>query len=238
MKQEKHTRKKQEKKEIKDKKMNGSRTYGRWHRFLARFFLWLFRVRVHHVEREPEGEHYLLCCNHLSALDPILLAASLQKQQPHFMGKKELFRIPVLSSIIRAFGAYPVDRAGDVGAIKTSISLLSAGQCVGIFPQGTRCAGKPLRDTMEQVKPGAGLLCDKTKVCVLPACLKTKKDRLRPFGGVDLIFGEPIPYAQLEAEIEASGETPTTHQAKYAAVTRQIFERICLLYEEELNDGK
>lgn len=215
----------------------GSRLYCRMHRLLARFVLWLFRVRVYHAEREPENETYLLCCNHLSAIDPVLLAAALQKQQPHFMAKKELFHIPLLSGLIRAFGAFPVDRAGDVKAIKTTISLLESGNCVGMFPQGTRCAGKLPKETRDKVKSGAGLLCEKTHVTVLPVCLKTKKNRLRVFRRVELYFGEPVTYEQLAASevtypIEAHG-----HQVEYFHLSHAIFDRICALYEEAEHEG-
>jgi 1-acyl-sn-glycerol-3-phosphate acyltransferase len=218
--------------EKQDKEIKGSAFYGGMHRLLARFFLWLFRVRVHYVDREPEGENYLLCSNHLSAVDPILLAAALHKQQPHFMAKKELFKIPLLSSVIRAFGAYPVDRAGDVGAIKTSIALLESGKCVGMFPQGTRCRGRAPRETMETVKNGAGLLIDKTHVTVLPVCMKTKKNKLSLFCGVDIIFGEPIPYETLASAEPLTDATHHVRQAEYSRMSHEVFERICTLYEE------
>lgn len=210
--------------------------YSRLHRALARFVLWLFRVRVRHPEREPGGEvTYLLCSNHISALDPVLIAAAVSRRQPHFMGKKELFRIPLLGGLLRTLGAYPVDRTGDVGAIKTSLALLEQGNCVGIFPQGTRCAGKTPREAADKVKNGAGLLCDKTHVSVLPVCLKTKNNRLRVFRRVELIFGEPIPYETLAERTsdEVSADT-TAHgrQAEYARISHAIFERICALYEE------
>lgn len=230
---------KKNKKQTKDKSINGSRFYGRMHRALARFVLWLFRVRVHCAEREPDTENYLLCSNHLSALDPVLLSAALSKQQPHFMAKKELFRIPLLAGLIRSFGAFPVDRTGDVGAIKTSITLLNQGMCVGMFPQGTRCPGKPPRETADKVKNGAGLLVDKTHVTVLPVCLKTKKNRLRMFGGVDLIVGTPISYEELAARAadESAAEDHHSRQAEYARISHEVFDRICTLYEEDEHEA-
>lgn len=211
--------------------------YSRAHRVLARFLLWLFRVRVRYPEREPgEDTTYLLCSNHISALDPVLIAAAVSRRQPHFMGKKELFRIPLLGGLLRTLGAYPVDRAGDIGAIKTSLSLLEQGNCVGIFPQGTRCAGKTPREAADKVKNGAGLLCDKTHVTVLPVCLKTKGNRLRIFRSVELIFGEPIPYAQMARPQSEEDGTAHTHQAEYARLSHIIFERICALYEEKTDD--
>jgi 1-acyl-sn-glycerol-3-phosphate acyltransferase len=215
--------------EKQDEQMNSTRIYGRLHRLLARFFLRLFRVRVHFAEREPADTHYLLCCNHISAVDPILLAAASHRQQPRFMAKKELFKIPLLAGLIRTLGAFPVDRTGDVGAIKTSVSLLESGKCVGIFPQGTRCPGKAPRETADRVKNGAGLLVCKTGVSVLPVCLKTKKNKLLLFRRVDLIIGEPIPYEVLTESIDPSA---MTHQALYSHVSRVVFEHICALYEE------
>ena len=214
--------------------------YSRAHRALARFLLWLFRVRVRYPEREPdENTAYLLCSNHISALDPVLIAAAVSRRQPHFMGKKELFRIPLLGGLLRTLGAYPVDRAGDVGAIKTSLALLGQGSCVGIFPQGTRCAGKTPREAVDKVKNGAGLLCDKTHVTVLPVCLKTKKNRLRIFRRVELIFGEPIPYEALAERTNGEALSDTTahgRQTEYARISHAIFERICALYEEKTDD--
>jgi 1-acyl-sn-glycerol-3-phosphate acyltransferase len=145
------------------------------------------------------------------------------------MAKKELFKIPLLAGLIRTLGAFPVDRTGDVGAIKTSVSLLESGKCVGIFPQGTRCPGKAPRETADRVKNGAGLLVCKTGVSVLPVCLKTKKNKLLLFRRVDLIIGEPIPYEVLTESIDPSA---MTHQALYSHVSRVVFEHICALYEE------
>ena len=219
--------------EKQDGKMNSSAIYGRLHRLLARFVLRLFRVRVHFAEREPADTNYLLCCNHISAVDPILLAAAAHCQQPHFMAKKELFKIPLLAGLIRMLGAFPVDRAGDVGAIKTSVSLLESGKCVGMFPQGTRCKGKAPRESADHVKGGAGLLIHKTGVTVLPACLKTKKNKLSLFRRVDLILGEPIPYETL---VEGIDPASMSHQALYTHMSRIVFERICALYEEASNE--
>lgn len=215
--------------EKQDEQMKSTAIYGRLHRLLARFFLRLFRVRVHFAEREPIDDNYLLCCNHISAVDPILLAAAAHRQQPHFMAKKELFKIPLLAGLIRTLGAFPVDRAGDVGAIKTSIALLESGKCVGMFPQGTRCPGKPPRETADRVKNGAGLLIHKTGVTVLPACLKTKKNKLCLFRRVDLIVGEPIPYERLVEGIDAAS---MTHQALYSHISHVVFEHVCALYEQ------
>lgn len=197
------------------------------HFLIARLLLWLFRVRIHGAELEPE-QPYLLCCNHVSAVDPVLLGAALKKRQPYFMAKKELFRIPLLAQLLRALGAYPVDRSGDVGAIRTSIALLEDEKSVGIFPQGTRCKGLPLQKTASRLKNGAGLVCCKTQATVLPACIYTKGHRIRLLRRVHLIIGEPIPYEHWQCPDNPGHE-------EYVRVSKGIFDRICALEEDFLS---
>ena len=78
----------------------------------------LYRVRVIGAENLPAEGGCLLCSNHTSMRDVVVLAAALPRQ-PRYMAKKELFKIPLLSQLIRALGAFPVDRGGaDVSSIK------------------------------------------------------------------------------------------------------------------------
>ena len=60
-------------------------------------------------------------------LDVVFLCVALKRQQPHFMAKEGLFRVPVLRRLVRWLGAYPVARGrSDVGAIKHTIKLLES----------------------------------------------------------------------------------------------------------------
>ena len=217
---------KKEKKQALTREEKNERFYRGAHRVLAKLVLRLFRIRVHYAEREPAEGNYLLCCNHTSALDPVVIAAALTRQQPHFMSKKELFRIPLLRGLLRILGAFPVDRSGDVGALRTTVSLLAQGKCVGMFPQGTRCPGVAPKETVDRLKHGAGMLCLRAGVQVLPVCIRTKRNKLTLFGGADLIIGEPISFESLEV-----GEPC---RAEYERLTHVIFDRICALYDEPL----
>ena len=199
--------------------------YKKAHKLLAKLILKLFRIRVWHAEREPEHENYLLCVNHTAAMEGVVVSAALKKQQPHFMAKKELFHIPLVRGLLRMLGAFPVDRTGDVGAIRATMTLLQEGKCVGMFPQGTRCPGKPPQETADKLKNGAGMLCVRTQVTVLPVCIRAKGNKLRLFGGADVIIGEPVPFATFGA-----GEPC---HAEYVRITQEIFSRICDLYENE-----
>lgn len=185
----------------------------------------LFRVRRIGKKNEPKREDgpYLVCANHQTVLDVVFLAASLKRQQPHFMAKAELFKVPVLGWLVRKLGAFPVSRGkGDVGAVKHSIALLKNGRSVGMFPQGTRC---PEQDPREcKIKFGAGLIAAHTGVTVLPAFIKMKNQKWRFLRRVTVVFGEPIPFEKFEYQEGVAGE--------YARITGMIYDEICRLGEE------
>ena len=198
---------------------------------VARF---IFGVRYHGLENEPKAEEgpYILVCNHISNPDPVFLCAGLKNQQPHYMAKKELFMVPILGSIVKALGAYPVNRGGaDVSAIKNTISILKSGRCIGIFPQGHREPGKTPMEA--NLKTGAAMIAVKAEATVLPCCIKTKDNRFKFFRRIDVYVGKPIKFEELGYDHEASGE--------YARITNLMFEKVCDLYraaEEEEKSGK
>ena len=99
----------------------------------------LFPHKVVGLENLPEGGA-LLCANHASGWDPVLIAVSLPNDSRlSFMGKDSLFRIPLLGPIIRKLGAFPVKRGGnDLVAMKTAMKALTDGRRLLVFPEGTR----------------------------------------------------------------------------------------------------
>ena len=132
----------------------------------------LFRVKVIGRQNEPDAGPYLVCANHQSATDPVLICSAFRKNPVGFMAKAELFFWP-LGPLIRALGAYPVNRkAGDVGAIRTSLRLLEEGQLVGMFPQGTRHPGEDPRTT--SVRGGAAMIAYHAGATVLPVFIYRK----------------------------------------------------------------
>ena len=178
------------------------------------------RIRGRENEPTPEEGTYLVIAPHRSWADPIYICAALRHQQPHFMAKKELFKIPLLSWLIRGLGAYPVNRGGaDVGAIKRTIGMLKAGVCVGMFPQGHRYNNVDPRTT--PVKTGAAMIALKAGVPVLPVYIKIKDNKHFFMCRKELIVGRPITPEEMSFAHDAPGE----HQR----VTEYIYERLCEL---------
>lgn len=155
----------------------------------------VFRVKIIGKENEPNDGTFLICSNHISEADPVILGASL-KHNPKYMAKKELMKIPILKQLVTALGAFPIDRGGnDVGAIKRTIEYLKNGDSVIMFPQGTRYKGVDPKET--EVKSGCALICQRACVPVLPIFIKTKKYIVLPFKRTYVIIGKPIPAEEI-----------------------------------------
>ena len=182
----------------------------------------IFRIRVIGRENEPEQGGFMVCANHIAASDAVILCYAFRKHQIRLMAKKELFKIPLLSSLIRLLGAFPIDRSGnDVGAIKNAVALVKDGKCMGLFPQGHRYPGKDPRST--PTKNGAALICTRTQADVVPVYIMRKNNTPKLFRKTYVIIGERIPFESFGYDPQATGE--------YARISGIIFDHICTLGE-------
>lgn len=189
-----------------------------------------FHMRWQGTEYIPPSGGVVLACNHLSNLDPVLLAAVCPRQIS-YLAKIELFKIPVLGGLIRGYGAIPLRRsASDPEAIRLAESVLEQGELLSLFPEGTRS-----RDG--QLKPfrfGAARLALKYEVPLVPAAI-IGTERAMPAGvtfpqrvSVALAFGPPIKTA--EYHYQSTGRVPEVHILE--AVTAQLRDEIQRLKTE------
>ena len=105
---------------------------------LVRF---LFPITLEGAENLPDDRPVMLCANHSSAWDPILFVAAIWTGYPlRIMAKKQLLRIPILGSILKAIGVFAVDRGNsDILAVKTAIQSLKQGW--NLLGEGPRTGG-------------------------------------------------------------------------------------------------
>ena len=99
---------------------NSMKLYNGATKVLSVFVKALFRVKVIGAENEHSVElkNTVVCANHMSNWDPVILAC-VTNNPVSFMGKAELFKIPVLGFLLKALGAFPINRGvGDIAAIK------------------------------------------------------------------------------------------------------------------------
>lgn len=197
-------------------------------RLFAGFFRAVYRIEVIGEENlPPEDSAFLVCANHGSAADPIVLGAAL-KRRIFYLAKAELFRIPLLSALIRAFGTIPIRRgSGDVGALKAVMRALGEQKTVGVFPQGHRYPGVPPRTT--QAKSGIGMVLLRTGVPAVPVCIETKAKKVHMFRRTRVIIGTPLTSEMLSLP---ESEEAMTHTALYQSVSDRVFGDICTLGEQ------
>ena len=210
-------------KKTKKAKKGGTRAYRVIYAIFSGIVGFLFNIKVVNGDREPDDGGYVVCANHISATDPIMLCYAFRKHQVRFMAKKELFGIPVLAQLIRMLGAFPVDRGGgDVGAIKNAVGRVEGGCCLGIFPQGHRYPGEDPRGT--PTKNGAALIAVRASAPVVPVYIWRKGKKGGVFRRTYVIIGEKIPFESFGYDKEATGE--------YNRITAAVFDRVCALGEE------
>ena len=130
-------------------------------------FRFLFRGKTLGISNLPKTGGVVVVSNHGSHLDPPILGHALGRPVA-FMAKAERFRVPILSSIISACGAYPVKRgAGDREALRTASNRLIEGWATGVFLDGTRQENGRVNDP----KAGAALLAARTGCPILPVAI-------------------------------------------------------------------
>ena len=180
----------------------------------AVFKLW--RIQVSGEENIPEGGA-IVASNHTAFSDVLVISAST-KRQVRYMAKKELFKIPLLAQLIRGLGAYPVNRGGaDVSSIKLTISMLEAGELIGIFPQGHRYGKKDPRTT--EVKAGVGMIAYRSKAPIVPVFIDNARGKTGIFRKNYVTFGKPIYFDELE--FVSGGQT------EYLNASKIIFRKVC-----------
>ena len=135
--------------------------------FVFPIFRFLFRGQTRGISNLPKTGGVVVVSNHGSHLDPPILGHALGRPVA-FMAKSELFKVPILSFIISACGAYPVKRgAGDREALRTASNRLNEGWATGVFLDGTRQENGRVNDP----KPGAALLAARTGCPILPVAI-------------------------------------------------------------------
>lgn len=101
----------------------------------------LTRHEWHGAEHLPATGGFLAACNHTSYVDPLALAHFLydNDRPPHFLGKIEVFNVPVVGRILRKAEQIPVYRDTDqaADAFRAAVAAIRAGQCIAIYPEGT-----------------------------------------------------------------------------------------------------
>ncbi len=187
----------------------------------------LFRLQVVGRERIPVGEGAIIAANHVSYLDPPLIAVAVGRAISS-VARHGLFDVPILGRIIRLYGAFPVRQESiDISAVKESLKRLRQGELLLIFPEGARSAEGRIQPPM----PGVAMLALQAGVKVVPTLIEgpeqalpvgAKWIRLRP---IKVTFGVPLKFS-----LPATGRP---NKEFYQSVSERIMEEVARLKEAE-----
>ena len=155
--------------------------------FLRPLFQLVFPHKTHGRENVPAEGGFVLCINHISAFDPIHVAACLPyKRQVRYMAKKELWNIKLLKLMLNELKCIPVDRGNaDLSAVRTAMQVVKEGHPLGIFPQGTRSKNNQPTPFLG----GASMIALRAGVPVIPCYIDGP---YRLFRRCDVSFGPAV----------------------------------------------
>jgi 1-acyl-sn-glycerol-3-phosphate acyltransferase len=162
-----------------------------------------FRMEATGHDNIPAKGGALLVSNHASNLDPPLVATNARRHM-HFLAKEELFESRIFGGLCRKLQAHPINRGGvDRRALRECLDILSAGEILVVFPEGTRTPD----GTLQEAKPGVAMIAAQAQVPVVPVYIegsfgamprgvsfpRPRKVRVhygRPFDAADAMRGE------------------------------------------------
>lgn len=151
--------------------------------FTTDIVFWVLRVRLHTkgLEKTPKHGRFLLVCNHINDLDPVLLLNQFKKSQLAFISKRENNTMFLVGKIMHKLQCQLVNRENDREALKTilrCVEILKEDKAsIGIFPEGYIYPDRKLH----HFRPGVFKIAQKTGVPIVVCTLKGTRDAIPNF---------------------------------------------------------
>jgi 1-acyl-sn-glycerol-3-phosphate acyltransferase len=174
----------------------------------------VFRLEVHGADNLPRRGPVLLVANHVSYLDPCVLATVAHRagRRIRFLALSDLFSKPGLGRLLRAGRMIPVHRGhGAEPMLRDARAALTAGEAVLVYPEGTI----PAPGITVEAQRGAGLLALAAPGPVVPLGswgLERRRSTLPPVRRrASVVFGEPLDVGSLRGRSDrAAGREAAT----------------------------
>ena len=149
----------------------------------------VYRYEVVGKENIPKNGQVIICANHKSFLDPPLMMITTGRYT-RFLAKEELTKNKFLAILGKVFDVILVKKdSKEVIALKESLKTLKNGQCLALFPEGTRNG----LAKGEDVKDGAAFFAVRSGAPVIPCGIKGgKKGNWK----VTITYGKPLDFSK------------------------------------------
>ena len=153
-----------------------------------------FRLEIHGTEHVPAHGPFVLAPVHRSNLD-FILVATVRRPRMRYMGKASIWKSKALGRFVSMLGAFPVHRGtADRESLRTCLDVISNGEPLVMFPEGTRRSG----DAVEDLFDGPAYVAARAGVPLVPVGIGGS-DAAMPVGArfvkprkVVLVVGPPI----------------------------------------------
>lgn len=203
---------------------------GFWYRFIAGVLRPLLLAAT---ARDWRGGQYLridggivVAMNHLSWYDPLVAAHFVNDngRPVRFLAKAEIFKVPVLGTILKSAGQIPVQRGNSdaaAGSLRAAFAAIEDNQCVVIYPEGTLTRDPQLWPMT--AKTGAARIALMTGAPVIPAAQWGPQEVLAPYSKRPKFFPRKTMHvwAGPEVDLDDLRALPVS-----AATLREATERI------------
>ena len=160
----------------------------------------LFRFEYRNADTTAIKGGALICPNHLSHLDPMLVGC-VARRRISFLAKKDLFDNWFLGWYLKLLQCIPIDRESrGIGGMKETLRLLKKGESIVLYPEGERSPDGNLLPLMK----GFTVLVKRVKVPIVPAGIHgtfeawPRGATFPKLGRVKLVFGDPIPFSDIQ----------------------------------------
>jgi 1-acyl-sn-glycerol-3-phosphate acyltransferase len=153
------------------------------------------RMTVTGLDCVPRTGPLLIVGDHDSYWDPIAIAVAMREvRQIRALAKSSLWNNKIVASFMNGMGHIPVERGiSNEEAMTSAIEELRRGTCIGLFPEGTRSLGQPLR-----ARSGVGRLAEAVPEAVV-VCARTN-------GSVDVVRIPKRPSVSVEFFLPNGGQ--------------------------------
>ncbi len=193
----------------------------------------LYRARAIGVENVPKEGGVLICANHISNAETMLIPyfvidafGRFSKRRFWSPGKEELFKLGPFSWLLRSWRAFPVKRNARDFTAMNRIAELSKTDAVMIYPEGTRSKTGELG----RGKPGVGKIIHDSRTTVVPCAVFNTRYCL-PRGSVIprirlplyVVYGKPLDLSRFYA-MPPSKETSTLIVNEVMAAIKALLE--------------
>jgi 1-acyl-sn-glycerol-3-phosphate acyltransferase len=183
----------------------------------------------------PSRGGCVLAVNHVSEFDPVPFGHFVYDhgRLPRFLGKAEVFAVPVVGTILRSAGQIPVFRksANASRAFSAAVDAVQRGEAVVVYPEGTISRDPGLWPMVG--KSGAARIALTTGRPVIPCAQWGPQEVLAPYARRPHLFPRKTMHIRAGAPVELGDLVPggITNDSLQVATAR-IMAAITALLEE------